>query len=171
VTDIIQEATENPVTAYLKTVSLGIATFHDARTGRENWKYLSYEAAVLALGKPYTGSPRPPAMHRRTPKQCFMNSYRMSKRHPNLVYCEGYAVSHISPLPVQHAWLIDMNTGKVVDLTWEHPSGASYHGILIDEETLDILALKHGVYGVLGNDYLLDAPLLRYGTFLPPTTP
>lgn len=160
--------TQNPVVTYLESIIKARQIFDSVRPPlHADWMYRTYEEAVLDLGKPFNGSHLPLSIRRRTPKQCYANTYKLVDRYPHLTYVEGYAVSANGPIAVQHAWAIDKN-GVVVDATWEDPKHASYYGIVIPIDTVRALALRHGVYGVIGNDYLLGVPLLKYGTFFPP---
>jgi hypothetical protein len=158
---------QHPVAEFLKTVVRARQVFDSTHTSNHaDWMYRTYEEAVLTMGKPYEGALRPRGMFQRTPKQCFSNTYKLVDRHPEFTYVEGYAVTHDSPLPVQHAWAVDQH-GRVVDLTWKAPERALYYGVEIPFETVRILAVKHGVYGVICNDWMVGVPLLKHGRFLP----
>jgi hypothetical protein len=131
---------------------------------RSDYRYRTYEELILDQGKPYQGAPRPKGVRKRKDRECFRNTVLLVQSRPDLRYVEGYAAGII---PVQHAWAIDQDD-RVVDPTWREPEESVYFGIVIPLETVYRLTIKHGVYGVLGNDYLLGAPLLRWGTFFPP---
>lgn len=50
-------------------------------------------------------------------QQCFYNSVMAAAARPDrLVYCEGIAFSGI--IPVDHAWVLDLETGMAWDPTW-----------------------------------------------------
>lgn len=50
-------------------------------------------------------------------RQCFYNSLMAASAWPDrLVYCEGIAFSGF--LPVNHAWVLDLETGLAWDPTW-----------------------------------------------------
>ncbi|KKL44689.1 hypothetical protein LCGC14_2363190, partial [marine sediment metagenome] len=80
-------------------------------------------------------------------------------------YVEGYATSL---LPVGHAWCLDGE--DIVETTWD-TAGAEYRGIVFPLDYVAALTLVSDHWGVLGNDYLDNFPLLEKGmTSNHPTT-
>lgn len=150
--------------SFLRRLSEMIATAH-SHPG--DLKYVSYYAALLDLGDGKPGSTRPQGVRKQRDRQCYQNSWHASQIN-GWAYCEGYALSGDLGIPVMHAWNLDLETDQVIDLTWRHPEKAYYWGMIIPHETAMQLMLYHGVYGVLASDYRLGAPLLRYGTLIPP---
>jgi hypothetical protein len=136
-------------------------------SSRGDLKYKNYYAALLDLGDGKPGSPRPQGVRKQRDRQCYQNSWHASRQY-GWAYCEGYALSGDLGIPVMHAWNLDLETGRVIDLTWRHPENAYYWGMIIPNETAMQLMVYHGIYGVLASDYLLDVPLLRYGELIPP---
>jgi hypothetical protein len=134
---------------------------------RKDMKYTSYHAALLDLGDGKPGSARPQGFRKLRNRQCYQNSWHAARQY-GWAYCEGYAVSRDLAIAVMHAWNLDLETGQVIDLTWRHPEQAYYWGMIIPHETAMQLMLHHGVYGVLASDWRLGAPLLKYGTLIPP---
>jgi hypothetical protein len=158
----------NTVHQYLEFVSSSAYLLDEfnKHTKRSAWVYRTYEEAVLKLGKPYTAARRPKGTRKQANRQCFRNTFHLVHWSEDLVYVEGYAVSE-DGFPTMHAWAATRD-GVVVDTTWKHPERASYYGIPFPS-FLEVckLAARHGVFGILGNDYQHGAPLLREGRFWP----
>ena len=62
--------------------------------------------------------------------------------------CEGWAVPDNIPLPIWHAWCINLE-GEVLELTWEKP-GISYIGIPFQDDWLVETFLNYREYGIGG---------------------
>jgi hypothetical protein len=121
---------------------------------REDLRYSSYEELVLDYGTRYTEV----RLDVSGPiKECFTNAYLAAEGN-GWTYVEGYADSII---PVQHAWCLD-GDGIVVETTWETP-GTEYFGVPLSTEWVGRVVAENGYWGVLGNDWLRDAVLLREG--------
>ncbi len=91
-----------------------------------NYKYKSFYELVLELGqemKPATTSEEFTGQ----PKNCYGNCQTLAFLEPELTYCEGFAISNTTDLPVSHAWLLDQS-GTVIEVTWQEP-GRAYIGI------------------------------------------
>lgn len=118
-------------------------------------RYRNVEDFVLQRGRPMGArSPLSDEFPRDPPKQCFGNAYQRMMT-GKLVYCEGFATGGI--LPVQHAWLIDLNC-NVIDTTWR--TGTEYYGVEFTTEYVVRTVLTRGSYGVI--DYFEARwPLLR----------
>ena len=75
-------------------------------------------------------------------------------------YYEGKAISENLPLPLSHAWAVNVETGEVVDMTWcednDLPVGTDYVGIEIPKSVVDWLITEHETCGVLPNWWLLS---------------
>ena len=84
-----------------------------------------------------------------TIKQCFRNAWHLSMKHPELVYCEGYALSMI---PVLHAWCWDPVTDTVLDPTWTGDrQGVAYIGVPFRLSYVTETIKKRGYFGVIDN--------------------
>jgi hypothetical protein len=62
-------------------------------------------------------------------------------------YVEGFALKHI---PIHHAWVVDLETGLILDPTWPEP-GDEYVGIPFSFEYIHEAALSAGIYSVMFN--------------------
>jgi hypothetical protein len=154
----------NPVEEHLRFVVEGMSRL--GGMPQNELMYGSYYEAILKLGRPFTGQPRPTGMRKRPNKMCYRNA-TLAALHYGWDYVEGVAVSGDLGLPVQHAWNMD-DDGNAVDLTWKHPEKASYFGIVIPRAMMCALTAHHRRYGLLDQDWELGNPLLRYGTLVPP---
>lgn len=56
--------------------------------------------------------------HRGIPKSCYWNSQQLLKKHPEWIYCEGYALAPGIPIPLRHGWLIDRQK-SILEPTWD----------------------------------------------------
>ena len=92
------------------------------------------------------------------PSGCYGNSIRATIHDydKELQYYEGYYISEGVPIPLEHAWTVDRNTGKVVDATiigvWdkkkEHKNygEVNYFGVPIPNEYVMAQSLKDSCY-------------------------
>lgn len=135
------------------------------RSGRKvaDWKYLSVQSLVLALGQTFGPDdvlPAPP--FRGEVGACYRNCFeQMGGRY---VYVEGFGKPSGLPLAFPHAWLWDLDGGKVVEPTWRHPpEDLAYVGIPFDPEFVMAVAEETGVYGIFENDFSLGHRLKREG--------
>lgn len=97
----------------------------------------AYGKFLLSHGRHWQAAARPATVRRGIIKRCYLNSQKLvlhSKNDDNqLIYVEGYAVPHLAPTPVFHAWLVDRH-GNVVDPTWDQPQHCSYFGVAFNRE-------------------------------------
>lgn len=84
-------------------------------------------------------------LQRGTVRECFRNCTIAALDNPRFVYCEGLADAVI---PVEHAWVYDLQTGISYDLTWE--GGRDYFGVPFAEPWLRRLVQRNRFYGVFG---------------------
>lgn len=77
--------------------------------------------ALIEHGRVWVGSTLPSRQRRGMAKACFQNAWASASRSVNLVYCEGWAVSGTLglALPMEHAWLVDIRSGTVIERTWD----------------------------------------------------
>lgn len=67
------------------------------------------------------------------PKQCFNNCARaISKAPRKYTYCEGIVFLREFGIPIEHGWLVDNQTGEVIDPTLKDDSVDVYLGIPVD---------------------------------------
>ena len=90
------------------------------------WKYNSYEELILKCGRQMNFAPLPEGIEPGLPKGCYYNCLQLLAEHPELIYCEGYALADGLVLPVPHAWLIN-SVEEVIDPTWD--TNGAYIGI------------------------------------------
>jgi hypothetical protein len=134
-----------------------------------SWAFSSYEQLVLDLGHVKVG--QWPLTNDQvgvmTVKECFTNAYQIAMRYPDRYwYTEGYA--QYSFLAVNHAWLTEKRTGRIIDPTWvslESKDGPTpiYAGIRFSLELLTRRTLQTGYMGILTEDWQVNAAALRYG--------
>jgi hypothetical protein len=88
-------------------------------------------------------------------RDCFNNATRYAAVRDDVVYAEGYALEPDLPIPVHHAWLIDVD-GQVIDPTWKETADHVYFGIPFKQQFLrDLLERNGGRAGILVNLHLL----------------
>ena len=92
-----------------------------------------------------------------TPQECHKNAIDLAMEGDSLVYCEGFALSKGSSLPILHAWVTDGH-GKAIDNTWPQP-GVAYAGVPFRASYVTLTALKNDAIGSLLDDYLNNYPL------------
>lgn len=135
---------------------------------RNDYYYIGFEDFVLQEGKPMIWAPKPKGVAYGQVKQCFMNAAHLADRHPErYVYCEGYATSI---LPMYHAWCWDLETERVVDVTWREswtgethghePEHRNYYGVKFTLKVHDQLLLLTERYGII-DAWESKWPLLR----------
>lgn len=125
-------------------------------------KYGSHEAFVLAEGRPMEHLRPVPNIERGELGQCYRNSLLfVTDNGREFSYCEGWAYSTRLPIPLQHAWVLN-SEGKVIDPTWSDEE-VYYYGVEFDFKFVAEFCINVGYYGILGNDYLNDCSLLRWG--------
>lgn len=146
---------DNGLLTFLEFVS-GVAS----GSKKSYMKYGSYEELVLIEGHHMEQLLPIPDVQRGVMGECYRNSQLFVMDNSEFTYCEGWAISARLPIPLQHAWVID-GDGKVIDPTWDDE--AHYYGIPFETEFLVDFTLNVGYYGILGNDYLNDCALLRWG--------
>jgi hypothetical protein len=124
-----------------------------------SWRYGCYEDLVLQRGRSMPGQRRPAGVPRGPSGECFRNAGRLAMRGHR--YAEGFALPEHG-VPVLHAWCLD-GRGRVIDPTWEVPERAVYFGVPLPIELVLTASLRHGSWGVFGNDHHDDFRLLRGG--------
>jgi len=86
-------------------------------------------------------------------RECYYNCQRISMHDPAFDYYEGHA-SRI--IPVEHAWVVDGETGLVIDVTWDGiKKKGDYFGVKIPKKIFTKIWLKDGMARQVIWDYLL----------------
>lgn len=84
-------------------------------------------------------------------KQCYKNAAAYASVREDIFYAEGYAIDPALPIPIEHAWLVDL-TGQVVDPTWNGDGAHVYFGVAFKHVSLkQIMAANSGEPGILIN--------------------
>ncbi len=112
---------------------------------------------ILQHGFPFEAAYLPEPYELGEEKQCFANAFTAALRHPELVYCEGYACGVI---PVHHAWCIDRLTKEVVEVTWTRDHAFGYYGIPMDLGYVIKIVIEKETYGVI-DDWKNEWPMLK----------
>ncbi len=138
------------------------ANVTDEANDSNRFRYRSTQKLILETGKPFLKRVET-ASFRGKPKQCFQNCFEALLQHPNLIYCEGYAIDDTLPIAIIHAWLVN-DAFEVIDPTWnEEATGCTYFGLPLNGEFVIDFAIKTKYYGILESDYLSGYQLLREG--------
>ena len=127
------------------------------------WRYNSFEELILNCGREMSFAPLPKNIEPGLPKGCYYNCLQILDEHPELTYCEGYALADGLVLPVPHAWLIN-SKGEVIDPTWNDRS--AYIGVSFDTDWLiSFLKSRNGddCLAVFEGNYIEDFSLLIEG--------
>ena len=105
-------------------------------------EYISYkqnefrciEEVVLKHGVIFNVIELPKKYKKMPDKECFKNAYTLMKKHEDLTYCEGFAISENGYPPLNHAWCVDAFK-NVIDPTWDYQeNGMAYFGIPFTRE-------------------------------------
>lgn len=154
-------AAAHPVMDYLEGWQR-LRAMHPDLSRPEGWSYGSYEELVLHLGKPFERKPLPTGVAQGELGDCFANAFNTVMMNAGQWrYVEGYAAG---PIPVNHAWVLDIEDGKVFDPTWPEDSDhEAYVGIQFPFRFVADTIHEQGVYGILANDYLKANRILEVG--------
>lgn len=112
-------------------------------------KYGGPHDFVRKEGREFDVPDKPPQIKLMTPKECYSNSAKMMIHEPDKYnYVEGYYASGHLPFPIEHAWLEDKATGKVVDPTLGYQPTARYMGVVYPKKYVVHQMVKNGYYGI-----------------------
>jgi hypothetical protein len=134
-----------------------------------DWKYGGFEELVLDCGRTMQPDENS-SSERGRPKSCYWNCQQLVSKRPELIYCEGYALTEDVGFLIAHAWLLN-SEGKVLEPTWESP-GEAYWGVAFSYEWVQSLLSQRRQRGrdnelsVFESNYLEKYSLLKEG--LPP---
>jgi hypothetical protein len=104
--------------------------------------------AVLALGRPYVGLPRPQEFRRGRPKQCFRNAALLALDRCG-IYVEGFACSNQGSRDVMHHAWITVSGSDAIDVTWATPEDCHYFGIPMEPSEMRRWVLRRRAFGIL----------------------
>lgn len=85
------------------------------------------EGFVQKFGQEFVASPRPKRYTQGLPRHCYMNSAKLAMRSTKLVYVEGLASIKTIGLVIPHAWVVELNSNRVIDVTSD--GFKSYFGV------------------------------------------
>ena len=154
---------------YLKEASEWVR--EETEQDRVNWKYCSFEEALLDIGQEMKPLVRPRHIKRGRSNFCYANCHQLVLQSDTLKYVEGYAIAadnRISNCPLPHAWVVDSSDGCAYDPTWKDV-GWYYIGIMFPTPLVDSIwhnrAKKDSEHevSIFQGHYLDDRFLLRNG--------
>ncbi len=138
------------------------ADFNDKINKKIINHYKNTQRLILENGLPFLKRITP-SPFRGEPKSCYQNCFQALWNYPKLSYCEGFAISNEVPIPIAHAWLIDVNS-QVIDPTRnEDFTDCTYFGVVFTGKFVREIALKTKYYGILDNDYVDKYQILQEG--------
>lgn len=113
---------------------------------------------ILTYGVDFNPAKKPVDFGWGEKQQCYANAYWLAFEKPSLIYCEGYALSSVVPIPIEHAWVVRRD-GTVIDNTWRD-DGAEYFGVPFQTEFVSKTIMNKETYGVF-DDAKRGFPLIR----------
>ena len=114
------------------------------------------EAWLLANGaESFDHAPRPADVEQGTPQECYRNAFLLAISRDDLTYVEGIVVHGRLPMPIHHAWTIDLDD-NVVDPTIEDDD-LTYFGVRVPDEVAAEVIVEAGFYGILDKRAGTDA--------------
>jgi hypothetical protein len=107
-------------------------------------RYRSIYEFLLREGEGFELKPLPQGAGAGTPGRCYANCHELATRYPErYAYCEGIAAAGYG-VPLEHAWLLDLSDGHVVDPTWHDESAGLYLGVAVAPEYLTSAFCRSG---------------------------
>ena len=162
-TPIIYEIYVELMQEFLEGIVTGIHEDPDPR--KQDWKYHCFEEMLLKHGQFMEPMPIDSDSDQgfAAPNHCYSNSQQVAFK-SDLIYCEGYAISSKTdmPIPLNHAWVREQSLA--VELTWSQP-GICYFGIAFNGEWLQKFIGERSEDNrmVLSYDCLNSIKVLKYG--------
>lgn len=128
---------------------------------KEKLKYGGTADFLLNEGEWFDVPDEPPQIELMTPRECYSNATKMMLKNPSRYeYVEGlYASSHL-PFPIEHAWLSDKETGKVVDPTLGWQPKSRYFGVAYTKKFVIRKMVDNGYYGIHSNGHMMNDVVL-----------
>lgn len=153
----------SPAETDIREILGTFAGFKKQNMRANGFVHSSYEEIVLEKGRFYEPSnePLPKGVRKGELKQCYLNTFR-NMLPGKYIYTEGYGMVEGLPIPFEHAWLTTPD-GKVIDPTWRDNKPLAYFGIQFTYEFVLETAERTGFAGVLFNDWMDDARILKNG--------
>ena len=101
---------------------------------------------MIEYGRDFAFGPDSFKGRRMRMKNCYGNSAHRALGNPAVTYVEGYC---LTMFPIEHAWLVSNETGRVIDPTLRGDRVQAYFGVPIKHRYLCETLLRNKVYGVL----------------------
>ena len=106
-------------------------------------------------GEAFKPAPRPRWCVKKEDKACYSNAAATALYGTVVTatgtldkyYCEGYAISDVAPIPIEHAWVC-LADGTVVDPTWKNPEKCHYYGFAFTAVYPYATMRKHRQWGL-----------------------
>lgn len=112
-------------------------------------KYGGPQDFVRNEGREFDPPDSPPQIKLGIPKECYSNATKMMLNNGDKYnYVEGYYASGHLPFPIEHAWLEDKATGKVVDPTLGWQPTARYMGVAYPKKFVVHKMVQNKYYGI-----------------------
>ena len=132
-----------------------------ARGAEDKVKYGGPQDYVRSEGNEFEVPPEPPQIKLMTPRECYANATHMMLRNSRKYdYVEGFYASNHLPMPIEHAWLVEKNTGHVVDPTLGWQPTARYMGVAYPKEFVMKKMLKNKYYGIHSDGNMVNDVVL-----------
>jgi hypothetical protein len=111
---------------------------------RAQFRYRSVYEFLLREGEIFDLKRLPQGVGAGTPGRCYAKFHGLATRYPErYAYCEGIAAADYG-VPLEHAWLLDLVDGRVVDPTWHDESAGPYLGVAVALEYLTSALCRSG---------------------------
>jgi len=123
-------------------------------------KYKSDYALILDNGIVFEKQTKSPVKGQAS--FCYQNCYEMLCDHPDLHYCEGFAIHESLFLPLIHAWLIN-DKKEVVDPTWLNRGETAYFGLVFNKDFITKRLTQTQSFAIIESDYKRDYEMLKNG--------
>lgn len=131
---------------------------------RENRRYVAGKySMLLEHATPTMGSPLPIGMQMDEMGQCYRNAYHLSRHVDGLTYFEGVAVRRSLGVPLDHAWVVHDDSGRVIDSTWANADEVAYLGVPFERAFIGAHALQAEAWGIFGNHWRAKDSMYHQG--------
>lgn len=127
--------------------------------------YKSAADFLLQHGQMFDVKKKPKGIRFGKVGECYRNAFTVVNGDPDrFEYVEGYAEGGIG-FPVQHAFVLDREDGKVFDVTWRPTlldgskrNASDYFGVVFPYDEIVRIICDKGTYGALGYPPLYREP-------------